>query len=49
MGAGQGAVGDAVAVDIVVAAEFAGGFELVAAEHLAAIVGARIVPAERRA
>src|ERR1700722_7238736 len=49
MSAGQSAVGDAVAVDVVVAAEIANRrFELLAAEDLAAIVGARIVPAERR-
>ena len=44
--AGQRAPGNAVAIDILVAAEVAAGFELFGAHHLAAVEAARIVPGE---
>ena len=44
MRAGQRAPRDAVAVDVLVAAEVAAGFELLGAHHLAAVVAARVVP-----
>ncbi len=42
-----GAVGDAVAVHIDVAAELAAGVELFRRQHLAAVEGAAVVPGER--
>ena len=48
MRAGQRAVGDAVAVDIEVAAELDPGLELLVGHHLAAVVSARRIPVQRR-
>src|ERR1700677_4690429 len=47
MRAGERAGRNAVAVNVSVAAKFARRFELLAAEHFAAVVGTRIVPLER--
>ncbi len=49
MGAGIGAVGDAVAVDVEVAAEFAAFLQHLGRHHLAAVVLPGIVPAQRPA
>ena len=49
MRAGVGTVGDAVPVDVEVAAELLAGLELLEAHDFAAVVPAGVVPSERRA
>ena len=49
MRAGIGAVGDAVAVDVEIAAELLAGVEHLGGHHLAAVVFAGVVPCERMA
>ena len=48
MGAGVGAVGNAVPIDVGVAAKFFAGFEGIMIHHFAAIHLAGIIPFERR-
>ena len=48
MGAGIGAVRDAVAVDVEIAAEILAGVEIGRRHHLAAVVFAAVVPVQRR-
>ena len=49
MGAGIGAVGNAVAVDVEIAAEIAAGLQLLRRHHLAAVHGMGVVPGKGRA
>ncbi len=49
MRAGQGAVGDAVAVDIVVASEIRDLFQSLERENLSPVVDLGVIPLERRA
>ena len=49
VGAGIGAIGNAVPINILVAAEIPARFQLLGTHHLAAIVVTRVVPGERRA
>src|SRR3954466_13035659 len=47
MRAGIGTERNAVAIDIEIAAEFLAGFEFGGGHHLAAVIGALLVPSER--